>query len=549
MEMSGAELILSLLSQQGIETVTGIPGGTILPLYDALSRSPIRHILARHEQGAAFIAQGIARSTGKPAVCFATSGPGATNLITALADAHQDSVPLVAITAQVPTGYVGTDAFQEVDIYHMTVSITKHNFAVRSVDELTQIIPAAFAIAASGRPGPVLIDIPKDIFTQKTADCAAHTAVIKQAPSPDKALILKAAAMLSAAQRPVICAGGGIISGEAHNELLALAQKNSIPVALTLMGLGGFPQDNELCLGMIGMHGAAAANRLIDNADLLIAVGARFGDRTVGKLEQFCPHAAVIHIDIDEAELGKLKNATLSIRSDCATALHALTAAVEENSRPQWRAALRSARAETNPEPEHMTQHPSGILRFIRERLNGAIVTTDVGQHQMWAAQIIGAASPRHFLTSGGLGTMGFGLPAAIGAAVAHPEKKVICITGDGSILMNIQELATLADLGSNVTVILLNNGHLGLVRQQQELFYGNRIFASRFPRRMNFAAIARGFGIQSRRAETADEIVPVLEEALSADTPFFAEMCIDQTANVFPMVPPGSANTEMIGG
>ena len=549
MKQTGAELIISLLEAQGIDTVTGIPGGSILPFYDALSKSSIRHILARHEQGAGFIAQGMARSTGKPAVCLATSGPGATNLVTALADAKQDSVPVIAITGQVPSAFVGTDAFQEVDIYHMTAPITKHNFAVRSADELSSIIPAAFEIASSGRPGPVLIDIPKDVFLQEVSSPKPYIPSSRKSSSPDAASIGKAAALIAESKRPLIYAGGGIISAGAHDALAALSRKNSIPAASTLMGLGAFPPDDELYLGMIGMHGASCANRLLDETDLLIALGVRFGDRTVGRIDEFCPHAKIIHVDIDESELGKLRAATLSIRGGLAETLSALTKAVPSDTREEWRGRIAAAKSRQKETRETPPNHPESVLHTLKNLLGGAIVTTDVGQHQMWSAQIIGARGPRRFLTSGGLGTMGFGLPAAIGAAIANPGTKAVCITGDGSLQMNIQELATLAELGADVAVILFNNGHLGLVRQQQELFFGNRVYASKFSQKADFAAIARGFGVEAHRADLPADIAPLLERAMSHKGPFLAEIMVDETANVFPMVPPGSANRNMIGG
>jgi acetolactate synthase-1/2/3 large subunit len=549
MEITGAELILALLKEQGIDTVTGIPGGSILPFYDALSKSGIRHILARHEQGAGFIAQGMARSTGKPAVCLATSGPGATNLVTAIADAKQDSVPLVAITGQVPTPFVGTDAFQEVDIYHMTVPITKHNFSVRSANELSSVIPAAFEIALSGRPGPVLIDIPKDIFLQKVTAPEPFIPSRKTVPAPDSGLLSRAADMISKASRPVIYAGGGIITGRASEQLIAFAHKNSIPVATTLMGLGSFPSGDPLHLGMIGMHGASGANILLDEADLLLALGVRFGDRTVGKMDQFCPNAEVIHIDIDASELGKIRGGTLPIRGDLAETLAALTAMISTSSRESWLSRVSKSKPAAQQLCETPSSHPEDVLRRLRPMLGSAIVTTDVGQHQMWSAQILGARGPRKFLTSGGLGTMGFGLPAAIGAAVANEGTKVVCITGDGSIQMNIQELATLAELDVDVAIILLNNGHLGLVRQQQEFFFGNRVFAAKFTNSIDFTAIARGFGLEAHRAQKAEEIPALLARAMTHRGPFLAEIIVDETANVFPMVPPGNANREMIGG
>jgi acetolactate synthase-1/2/3 large subunit len=553
MKRTGAEIIIELLEQEGIETIAGIPGGMNLPLYDALSRSRIRHVLARHEQAAGFIAQGMARATGRPAVCFATSGPGATNLLTAIADAKLDSIPVIAITGQVPRRLLGTDAFQEVDVYSMSLPVTKHNFLVRSAAELLTVIPEAFRIAAGGRPGPVLIDVPKDVQTEAVEFPAWPSRANRiSATAISSKLIAAAATMINRAQRPFIYAGGGIIHGGAYGQLCSLARKNSIPVALTLMGLGCFPPDDPLYLGMLGMHGAAATNRIPAEADLVIALGVRFDDRATGDIAAFCPDAAVIHIDIDPAEINKLRKASLPITGDCGTVLEQLLPHITDNSRPAWRARIAEIKGQGTacPPDESDLMCPLGLINAVhRLAPHNAIITTDVGQHQMWVAQAYPFNNPRTLLTSGGLGTMGFGLPAAIGAALACLKQRIICISGDGSLLMNIQELATLADLGLDVTVIVMNNGHLGLVRQQQELFYGRRYIASKFTTCPDLSAIARGFGIRSCDLAEEDAPLSALQQALTEPGPCLVNAPIREDMNVFPMVPPGAANHDMIGG
>jgi acetolactate synthase-1/2/3 large subunit len=551
MNLTGAEIITGLLERQGIEIIAGIPGGSNLPLYNALYKSKIRHILTRHEQGAGFIAQGMARSTGKAAVCFATSGPGATNLITAIADAKLDSVPIIAITGQVPTSLIGTDAFQEVDMYGMTIPITKHNFLIRSPEELFQVIPEAFRIAVSGRPGPVVIDIPKDVQQKRiTFDNWPDIVDSKLDLSINNESLEKAAEMIISAKRPVLYIGGGIIQSEASGSLYELAHKNSIPVASTLMGLGAFPCDDPLYLGMLGMHGSRATNRIIHECDLLIVLGARFDDRATGMISQFCPDAKVIHVDIDSSEINKLRTASIAINADSGQAIKELAGRVPQDFRKEWINYISDLKNSTVYPPESDDPlHPTRIIRSVAALADSdAIITTDVGQHQMWVAQSFPFRKPRTLLTSGGLGTMGFGLPAAIGAGLANPSKQVICFSGDGSLLMNIQELATLADLGLNVKVIILNNGHLGLVRQQQELFFEGNYIASRFISNPDFIAIAKGFGIESFNMGDTSEFAPKLSMILSKQGPSLINIPVHHGHNVFPMVPPGSANHQMIG-
>jgi acetolactate synthase-1/2/3 large subunit len=495
----------------------------------------------------------MARSTGKPAVCFATSGPGATNLLTAIADAKLDSIPLIAITGQVATTMIGTDAFQEIDIYSMTLPITKHNFLVKNAGELLTIMPEAFRLASSGRQGPVLVDVPKDIQTEEVEfDYWPETHKKKDYQPVDIPAVREAARMINRSKRPVIYAGGGILNAQAHGDMDEFAKKNTIPSALTLMGLGCFPPDDDLYLGMLGMHGTYSTNIILDKADLLLVLGARFDDRAIGKAKEFCPHASIIHIDIDEAEINKIRKADLSINGNLGMILRTMMPFIEENNRKEWMSyiiELKDIYPAIQPEINDAL-HPVNIIKAIHTLAPpDTIITTDVGQHQMWVAQAYPFGSPRTFLTSGGLGTMGFGLPAAIGAALANPGRRVICISGDGSFQMNIQEMATLSELNIPVTVIILNNGHLGLVRQQQELFYEKNYIASKFTCKPDFSAIAREFGIRGYRICEAPALRAGLARALAYPGPSVMDICIHETENVLPMVPPGAANRYMIGG
>lgn len=557
---TGATLLRTLLERQGIQTIAGMPGGAILPFYDALHGGRIRHVLARHEQGAGFIAGGMARATGRAAVCVATSGPGATNLLTAIADARLDSVPLVAITGQVPQALIGTDAFQEVDTYGLTLPITKHNFLVRSAAELAEVVPLAFQLAESGRPGPVAIDVPKDVLNARIElDALPEPGrPAASARCPDAA-IEALAAELTNAHCPVLYLGGGVISAGASELARTLARRLNAPVVSTLMALGAMDSDDPLFMGMLGMHGGKGTNLLLQEADLLLAIGARFDDRATGKAAEFCPRATIAHIDVDRSEIGKIKTATLGLTGDAADILRRLLAHFPDApQRPAWRrraAELRAAHPLHCPPRAEDPLHPLNLIRFLGERLpSDTIVTTDVGQHQMWVAQAYPFRQPRTLLTSGGLGTMGFGLPAAIGAALAleenatdgHP-RRVVCVSGDGSLLMNVQELATLAELNLPVATIVLNNAHLGLVRQQQELFYGQRYAASRFARVPDFAAVARGFGIRGVRLDPAGDPLAQLAAALAEPGPCLIDVPIEDTANVYPMVPPGAANHQTI--
>ncbi len=552
MEYSGAEIVIRMLERQGVETIAGIPGGTNLPLYDALQGSSLTHVLARHEQGAGFIAQGMARSTGNPAVCFATSGPGVTNLITAIADAHLDSVPVVAISGQTPMSLMGTDAFQEVDTFGMSLPVTKHNFLVRSVEELLEVIPEAFRIAMSGRPGPVWVDIPKDVQTATLRfEVFPEPGTRSAAASPDEAGLNAAAEMIDKAERPVFYAGGGIVNSGAGAQVKALCERAGIPVVTTLMGLGVMPADSPMSLGMLGMHGSRSTNLTLDKADLLIAAGVRFDDRATGKLASFCPHAHIIHMDIDGAEIDKLRSSDCSIKGDAGEILSRLTPMVEPRKRRAWEESITAMKTQyPTPESELDNAKPAALIRRVGHLADShAFVTTDVGQHQMWVAQYYPHQQPGRLLTSGGLGTMGFGLPAAIGAALANPDAPVICFSGDGSIMMNIQELATLAEQNLNVKIIILNNGALGLVRQQQELFFGGRYIASQYDRNPDIATIAKGFGIRGHRLPLSACSDDELKAFLDSDGPALLDIATPQAANVYPMVPPGAANTRMIEG
>ena len=553
-QLTGAQLIVRLLERQGVRTIAGIPGGAILPFYDALSASTqIRHVLARHEQGAGFMAQGMARVSGVPQVCIASSGPGATNLVTAIADACLDSIPMVIITGQVPQSMIGTDAFQEVDIYGITVPITKHNFLVRSAQELLDVVPDAFRIAMSGRPGPVLIDVPKDVQNQLIeVGELPPPAVPDMPPQLDMVAIDAAAQMINAAERPVLYLGGGVVHSGASALAVQLAEQGGLPTTMTLMALGAMPIDHPLSVGMLGMHGARYTNFVLEEADLLICVGARFDDRAIGRAAQFCPNAKIVHIDVDRSELHKIKNAHVAIHADVTAALEALLPRVKPALRTDWLAHVADLRQRFPmqfPGSDDPRSH-YGLIKAVADALDDeAVVATDVGQHQMWVAQAYPFRRPRQWLTSGGLGTMGFGLPTAIGAALAEPERTVVCFSGDGSFKMNIQELATLAEEGLNVKVVLMNNNALGLVYQQQTLFYGKRLFASKYRTEPDFVKIAEGFGVPALDLDKADDPRAALAEALNAPGPCLIHATIDREQFVYPMVPPGAANTEMIGG
>jgi acetolactate synthase I/II/III large subunit len=559
MQCSGAELIIELLERQGVRLVAGIPGGALLPLYEALGVSRgIEHVLARHEQGAGFIAQGLARMTGKAGVCFATSGPGVTNIVTAIADAKLDSVPLVCIAGQVPQHLIGTDAFQEVPTIDIVKSITKATFFAKRAEDLLTMIPDAFRIAQTGRAGPVLIDVPKDVQLQRIARTSIEMTSTDPRSSPgagqtdlvSSAAYDEASAIIARGKRPVLYVGGGVTKARAHMLLMELAERAQIPVATTLMALGALPFDHALNLGMLGMHGARFTNLIIEECDVLVAIGARFDDRATGRPDRFAPNAKIVHIDLDGRELGKIKPPTLGICADALVALQALLKRVMPAHRPDWLARVCELRNEFPLRMPNRSQicSPYGIVQAVGSLApRDAIVTTDVGQHQMWVAQSFPFQRPDRWLTSGGLGTMGFGLPVAIGAALAEPAATTICFTGDGSLLMNIQELATLAELDLNVKIVLLDNASLGLVRQQQELFYRKRLVASLFAQPSNFVAIAHAFGIPAVDLERTARPEEALRRAIRSDGPVLIRVPIAAEHHVLPMVAPGAANTEAL--
>ncbi|WP_061257118.1 biosynthetic-type acetolactate synthase large subunit [Leptospira interrogans] len=559
MNLNGAELMIRFLEFAGVEIVSGIPGGASLPIYDALYESKIRHILARHEQGAGFIAGGMARANGKPGVCFASSGPGVTNLITAVADAKMDSIPLIVITGQVPVSMIGTDAFQEIDTFSLSVPITKRSYLVKKIEDLIQILPQAWKTAIEGRPGPVWIDVPKDVASAKIDwDISREKEIwniqkIEFKNTIDLEWKKTFKELLSKAKKPVFYIGGGLNRPLAAELFCILLEKLNFPTVSTLMGLGICPYEHPRFLGMLGMHGSRAANLVLEEADLLVALGVRFDDRATGKLNEFCPNAKIVHVDIDATEIGKLKNPNLFLKHGVE---NFITQILEEDlssehlSSEEWLnqvQTLKTLYGFSIPK-ENQILHPVSILQSISNILGEkAIITTDVGQHQMWVAQYYPFRKQGSFLTSGGLGTMGFGLPAAIGAALVFPEKRIVCISGDGSILINIQELDTLRELNLDVTILLINNGHLGLVRQQQELFFSSRFSASKFVIPANFIKIASSFGIPSFELSNECSQVEILEQALIRKGPSFVLLQVEPDLQVLPMVPPGKANREMI--
>ncbi|GBF38996.1 biosynthetic-type acetolactate synthase large subunit [Leptospira johnsonii] len=556
---NGAELIVAYLKRRRIQNVYGIPGGANLPLYDALHNSGIRHILARHEQGGGFMAQGEARVTKKPAVCLASSGPGVTNLITAVADAKSDSIPLVAITGQVPLSLIGTDAFQEIDTYGLSLPITKKTYLVRSVSELIRVLPEAFQIAEGPRPGPVWIDVPKDIQASPISLSMSQIESIwssGEEKNPPKIFIseadrLRFYSLLENSKKPVLYIGGGVRGSGAEDLILQLAEAQDIPVVCTLMGLDSFSQTHELSLGMLGMHGAPYTNRLLSESDLLLAFGVRFDDRATGKLETFCPKAKVIHVDIDYKEIGKLRRPDFGFCSDLRYFLENM-GEFPIHKRGEWREQIRSYK-ELYPlssvsAPKGFS--PQDIILSVAKFLGpNARISTDVGQHQMWVAQYYPFQKSGTFLTSGGLGTMGFGLPAAIGASLADPNSKIVCFSGDGSILMNIQELDTLSELQSDLKIIIFDNRNLGLVRQQQNLFYGSRYNGSSYPSHSKFSKIANAFGIPSLDLGESGKNSEDLENFLKEKGPGLIVVPIDPDLQVLPMVPPGKSNLEMLLG
>lgn len=559
MNMRGAEILLHCLKEEGVDTVFGYPGGAVLPIYDALYSSDIRHILARHEQGAVHAAEGYARASGKVGVCFATSGPGATNLVTGIADAYMDSIPLVCFTGQVGTSLIGRDAFQEADICGITLPITKHNYLVEKTEDVPRIVKEAFYIARTNRPGPVVVDLPKDIM-EKSIDFEPSEVEVslrgyRVMKGFNAGQVVSAVEMIKGAERPVIYCGGGVICADAAPELTELAHKRKIPVTNTLMGIGCFPANDYLYLGMLGMHGTRYANYAIGECDVLIAVGVRFDDRVTGHLEHFAPHAKVIHIDIDAAEIGKNVAVDIPIVGDVKEVLAAINGRLEPVEEfGEWHKTIDRWKEEfpmrygPSAEGRIMPQH---VVEKIYDITGGeAIITTEVGQNQMWSAQYFKGKHPRSFITSGGLGTMGFGFPAAIGAKIACPDKVVIDIAGDGSIQMNIQELGTATQYQLPVIICILNNQFLGMVRQWQGLFYGGRYSFTDIEHQPDFVKLAEAYGAVGIRVKEADQVEAALRQALEVkDRPVIIDFWVDREANVYPMVPPGAALFNMLGG
>jgi acetolactate synthase-1/2/3 large subunit len=551
--MNGAQHILEAFHRHNIQTVFGYPGGCIMPLYDALVDDVrVEHVLCRHEQGCALAADGYARASGRLGVCIATSGPGATNLITGVANAHRDSIPMLVITGQVPSGLIGTDAFQEIDVLGMTLGIVKHSYLVESADELPIILEEALELAQSGRPGPVWIDIPKDVLLAETAVAQINTSAQPKTACPD---LTSATALLRAARKPLLYSGGGISLAHAEDSFREFAECSALPAVVTLKGIGNPGKHSTHNLGMLGMHGSRAANRAVDECDLMLVIGARLDDRATGKLDGFAPNARLIHIDADAAEINKLRHAELAVRGDLNTILGELTRGLRETSLEinDWRKQCQTWRATggfqaaDNEEPLAPITGPAFIRQLSRIAPDDTIIACDVGQHQMWVAQHYEFDHPRHHLTSGGLGTMGFGLPAAIGAQFANRQSTVINVTGDGSFMMNAQELATVRRYNLPLKLIIMDNQCLGMVRQQQELFYNNRESQIDLDDNPDFVAMARAFDIPALKIERTDQVRRGIETILAFNGPMLLHVAIAREENVWPIVKPGGSNKDMI--
>lgn len=557
--LTGSQIIMAVLKEEGVETIFGFPGGAVIDIYDELGRTDIQHVLVRHEQGAIHAADGYARAKGSVGVCLVTSGPGATNTVSGIASAYMDSIPVVVLTGQVPTALIGNDAFQEVDIVGITRPCTKHNYLVKRTDDLARVLKEAFHIARSGRPGPVLVDLPKNVVQGK--------AMYKPLPEPrmpsynptykpNVKQLRRAVELIKKAERPVVFSGGGVILSRASKELTEFARKLHAPVTASLMGLGSFPGTDPLWLGMLGMHGTYRANMAIGACDLLIGIGVRFDDRVTGKVSAFAPHAKIIHVDIDPTSISKNIPVTVPIVGDCKTSLRELNSLltrervkITKKSRKTW---LDQIEKWKNTTPLRYEQKdvikPQYIVEKLYELTKGkAIITTEVGQNQMWAAQYYHFDRPNCFITSGGLGCMGFGLPAAIGAQVACPDRLVVDVAGDGSIQMNIQELATAVQYKLPVKVVILNNGYLGMVRQWQELFYEKRYTATDLQQSPDFAKLAESYGASGLKATKPEEVVSVLKQGLESPGPAIMDFWVAREEGVYPMVPAGAALTEML--
>ena len=562
MELTGAQILLKCLEKEGVDVVFGFPGGAVIDIYDEIPNFSIEHILVRHEQGAIHAADGYARATGDVGVCLVTSGPGATNTVTGIATAYLDSIPVVIFTGQVPRPLIGNDAFQEVDIVGITRPCTKHNYLVQDITDLAKTVKQAFYLARSGRPGPVLVDLPKDVLNQKCRfDYPESVTMRSYNPNvkPHVGQVRKVAGLIRKAERPLIYSGGGVISSKSHEELRWIAKELHIPVTSTLMGLGAFPgDDEELWLGMLGMHGTYSANMAIHNCDLLLAAGARFDDRVTGKISEFAPHATIIHIDVDPTSIQKNVSVHVPLVADCKEALgalkkemHAMRDEVDwERKHEQWMAQIAEwgrMHPLTYIDDEEKIK-PQYVVEQIQKITKGeAIICTEVGQNQMWAAQFCKVKEPNMFLTSGGLGTMGYGFPAALGAQRAFPDKLVIDIAGDGSIQMNIQEMMTAVCNKLPVKIVILNNGYLGMVRQWQELFYEKNYCATCMDAQPDFVKLAEAYGAAGFRITRKQDVQSVLEEAFKLDKPVIVDVRVEQEENVYPMVPAGASLTEML--
>ncbi len=555
--IKGSEIILSALKEEGVGIIFGYPGGAVLPLYDQLLDTSLKHILVRHEQAAVHAADGYARVTGKPGVVFATSGPGATNLVTGIANAYMDSVPLVLITGQVPSAFIGTDAFQEADITGITLPVTKHNYLVKKAEQLPGILSEAFYLASTGRRGPVLIDVPKDIFDQEAQYIYNQKCEIPgYNPTYDghAGQVSRAVKAIRASKRPVIFGGGGLIRSGASGILREYAEKARIPIILTLMGLGAYPGNGDLFLGMPGMHGSITANYALSEADLIIATGVRFDDRVTGKLESFANNAKIIHIDIDPAEIGKNVKIDIPIVGDVKMVLEALFKKLQPGDTTEWLKQIESWQKQ-NPMPGGLkssgsTIKPQFVIRELSRLCDGkTIVATDVGQHQMWTAQHFIIREPCAFLTSGGLGTMGYGFPAAIGAKVASPDSNVICITGDGSFQMNIQELATAVHNRLDIIIAVINNGYLGMVRQWQDMFYNKRYAHTALEGNPDFVQVAEAYGAKGLRAKNEKEASAGIKQAMNEKGPVVIDFVVEPEENVYPMVAPNCPINDIIVG
>ena len=561
MECTGAQILLESMKREGVDVLFGYPGGAVIDIYDELPRHPeLRHVLVRHEQGAVHAADGYARASGKTGVCLVTSGPGATNTVTGIATAYSDSIPLVVFTGQVPTQLIGNDAFQEVDIVGITRPCTKHNFLVKDITKLALTIRQAFYLARSGRPGPVLVDLPKDVM-QKRAEFVWPEDVYMRSYNPtykpNLNQLRRSVEELAKAERPVILAGGGVILSNGAEALTSLARKLNIPVTCTLMGLGAFPATDPLWLGMVGMHGTYAANLAINNCDVLMCVGARFDDRVTGRLAAFAPKARIVHIDIDPTSIRKNVEVHVPVVGDCRLALEGIAEICEAKlENKDWageHAAWIAAVAEWKASKPLCYQcngniKPQSVIEALYDITRGdAIIATEVGQHQMWVAQFYSFTKPRTLLTSGGLGTMGYGFPASVGAQFAFPDKKVIAVAGDASLQMNIQELATVVANRLPIKVVILNNRYLGMVRQWQELFYNNNYSSTNMEAQPDFVKLAEAYGAEGYRIEKAEDMRAVLEKALASPNPAFIDVVVEREENVYPIVPAGAALDEML--